>query len=420
MQSSKKGFPTSGLDRQELRERMRQMRCRDVDWRRGRTALHIYHPGDDVLEIAREAYAMFMMENALAPAAFPSLALMEQQVVDGALALLNAPSEASGSFTSGGTESIFLALKSARDYARARGGNGQSPAEIILSRTAHPAFDKAAEYLGIKVVRIHTKSNLEANLEAMFAAVGDRTIMIVASAPAFPYGMVDPVTEIARFAQQRDVWLHVDACIGGFLAPFAKRLGYPVPDFDFTIPGVRSMSADLHKFGYAAKGASLVLYAHRDYAKYQHTEFSNWPKGKYRTATVSGTRPGGAIAAAWAVMNYLGEDGYLRLSSRAMKVWREYLTRLDAVSELAIVGKPHLAVVSFASTRKDLDVFAVADALGEGGWYVSRLAEPPGIHQIVNLAHESIIDEYFDDLSAAVRKVRNLSLKTVTPEVITY
>jgi sphinganine-1-phosphate aldolase len=420
MQFSKKGFPTSGLDRRELRERMSQMRCRDVDWRRGRTALHIYHPGDDVLEVAREAYAMFMMENALAPAAFPSLALMEQEVIDGALALLNACSEASGSFTSGGTESIFLAVKSARDHARARSSGGQVTAEIVVSRTAHPAFDKAAEYLGIKVVRIHTKPNLDADLEAMFAAVSDRTIMIVASAPAFPYGMIDPVAEIARFARERDVWLHVDACIGGFLAPFARRLGYPVPDFDFSIPGVRSISADLHKFGYAAKGASLVLYAHRDYAKYQHTEFSNWPKGKYRTTTMSGTRPGGAIAAAWAVMNYLGEEGYLRLSSRVMKVWREYLARLEGVPELAIVGTPHLAVVSFASTRRDVDVFAAADVLCERGWYVSRLAEPPGIHQIVNLAHENIIDDYFGDLSAAIRKVRNLSLKTVTPEVITY
>jgi glutamate/tyrosine decarboxylase-like PLP-dependent enzyme len=413
-------FPKVGTDWEELRARMIDLRGKDVGWRDGRTALHVYYPGDDVLHVAREAYGMFMMENALAPLAFPSLAAMERDLVGAAIALFGGSSDACGSLTSGGTESIFLALKAARDWTRASRPDVGQPFEIVLPRTAHPAFDKAAQYLGIAVTRVPTRLNYDIDIERLFDAVNSNTIMMVASAPNFPYGAIDPISEIAELALQRRLWLHVDACVGGFLAPFAKKLGHHIPDFDFSLPGVRSLSADLHKYGYAAKGASLVLFAHRDYASFQGTEFSNWPKGKYYTPTMLGTRPGGATAAAWAVMHYLGEEGYLRLASRVMKTWKAYADRVQRIPELAVIGAPHLAILSFASVVEQVDIFAVANELAERGWYMSKLAEPAGIHQIINLAHENVIDRYFGEIENAIRKVYSRSIRALDRNVMTY
>jgi sphinganine-1-phosphate aldolase len=413
-------FPKVGTSWNELRAKMLELRERDVDWRSGRTALHVYYAGEDVLNVAREAYGMFMMENALAPLAFPSLGEMENDLVEAAVGLFQGSSNASGSLTSGGTESIFLALKTARDWTRVSRPNVVEPFEIVLPRTAHPAFDKAAQYLGMVTIRVPTTANCNIDVEQLFEAVNAHTIMVVASAPNFAYGMVDPVPEIAELALERDLWLHVDACVGGFLAPFAKKLGYFIPEFDFSVPGVRSLSADLHKYGYAAKGASLVIFSDRHYAQYQGTEFSDWPKGRYYTPTMLGTRSGGTIAAAWAVLHYLGEDGYLKLASRVMNLWKTYLASVQRIPELTIVGSPHLAILSFASATKELDIFAVANELAGRGWYMSRLAEPAGIHQIVNLAHENAVGRYFDEVESAVRKVFKHSIRAKDRDVVTY
>ncbi len=345
---------------------------------------------------------------------------MERELVGAAVELFRGSSNATGSLTSGGTESIFLAMKAARDWTRASRPDMEEPFEIVMPRTVHPAFDKAAHYLGMTTTRVSTTASHEIDVGRLFDAVSSRTIMMVASAPNFPYGTVDPIREIARRALERDLWLHVDACVGGFLAPFAKKLGYVIPDFDFGVPGVRSLSADLHKFGYAAKGASLVLFSHRDYSRFQGTEFSDWPKGRYFTPTMLGTRPGGATAAAWAVMNYLGEEGYLRLSARVMNVWKEYAARVRQIPELEVIGAPHLAVLSFTSVVEEVDIFAVANELGERGWYMSRLAEPAGIHQIINLVHESVIDGYFDDVESAIQKIYRYSIRARDRSVVTY
>lgn len=413
-------FPSVGMSWTDLRARMLDLRRRDVDWRAGRAALHVYYPGDDVLNVAREAYGMFMMENALAPLAFPSVAQMEHELVQAASGLFRAPTQACGSITSGGTESIFLALKAARDWTRSSRPGVPEPFQIVLPRTAHPAFDKAAQYLGMVAVRVPTGPTYNMESERLIDAVNLNTMMVVASAPNLPYGIVDPIPEIAKLALERDLWLHVDACIGGFLAPFAKTLGYDIPDFDFSLPGVRSLSADMHKYGYAAKGASILLFSDRRYSEYQATEFSHWPKGSYRTHTILGTRSGGAIAAAWAVMHYLGEDGYLRLSSRVMDIWKSYASRVQNIPELGIVGAPHLAILAFASVTEKLDIFAVANELASRGWYMSRLAEPAGIHQIINLAHENILDRYFEEVQRAVRNVVKHSIKAKNRDVVTY
>jgi sphinganine-1-phosphate aldolase len=413
------GFPKVGTSWDELRGRMLDMSRRDVDWRGGRSALHVYFAGEDVLSVARESYAMFMSENALAPAAFPSLAAMERDIVGAALDLLHAPEGATGYVTSGGTESILLAMKAARDWSLKFRKRADATPEIVMPRTTHPAFDKAAQYLGLKTVRVPTAADYRADPRGLAAAITDRTIMLVASAPALPYGLIDPVVEIAGVAREHDVWLHVDACIGGFIAPFAKKLGYSIPTFDFSVPGVRSISADLHKYGYAAKGASVILYSRADFGEYQCTEFSNWPKGKYYTPTLAGTRSGGAIAAAWAVLHYLGESGYLDLTSRVMKTWQKYMAGIDAIPELSLVGAPHLVILSFGS--RVIDIFAVAQKLAQKHWYISRINEPHGIHQMVNLAHEPAVEEYLCDLAAAVAQTRSSAMQADDClEVTTY
>ena len=249
-------FPKKRTDWSVLRERMISFREADVDWQRGRSSLHVYHAGDDVLEVARNAYVMFMTENALAPAAFPSLAHMESEIIDAALALFQAPRDARGNVTSGGTESIFLAVKAARDWNAARRAQRRNPGEILLPSTAHPAFDKAAHYLGLLPIRVATGANFRADVEAMAAKISERTLMIVGSAPSLPFGLFDPIDRLGDLAREHGLWLHVDACIGGYLTPFVRKLGHPAPAFDFSVPGVRSLSADLHKYGYAAKGAS--------------------------------------------------------------------------------------------------------------------------------------------------------------------
>jgi glutamate/tyrosine decarboxylase-like PLP-dependent enzyme len=412
------GFPKSGASWDELKRRMRDMSRNDVDWRGGRAPLHVYYAGDDVLAVARDAYGMFISENALAPAAFPSVATMEREIVDAALDLLHAPSGAVGSMTSGGTESILLAMKAARDWSRDSRRGGRSTPEIVLPRSAHPAFDKAAQYLGIKPVRLPATANYRADSALMAAAINENTIMLAASAPALPYGSVDPIADIAQVALDHDVWLHVDACIGGFIAPFAGKLGYSVPPFDFAVPGVRSVSADLHKYGYTAKGASLILYADAKFATHQSTEFVDWPKGKYHTPTLAGTRSGGVIAAAWAVLHYLGEDGYLALTSRVMRTWRRYVEGIRAIPELYVIGAPDLAIVSFGSNVVDIN--AVSQHLSQKQWYVSRITEPKGIHQMVNPAHEAIVDEYLHDVTAAIAQARSSAARIDCLEVTTY
>jgi sphinganine-1-phosphate aldolase len=414
----RKRFPKTGTDWATLKDRMSEMRRRDVRWREGRAPMHVYYAGQDVLEVVEEAHRMFMWENALAPAAFPSLAKMEAEVVQCALDLFGGGPDAAGSITTGGTESIILAMKAARDRSIKHGLLGPSQPEVLMPRTAHAIFDKAAHFLGLRPVRTPVDTNFQADIEAIAANITERTALLVASAPSLPYGIIDPVESIGRLALEHDIWLHVDACIGGYLAPFAKKLGYPVPQFDLSVPGVRSMSADLHKYGFAAKGASTILYSNAESHSYQFTEFSDWPKGKYFTPTMVGSRSGGPIAAAWAVMNYLGEEGYLDLARRILDTRRSYIEGILEIGEFEILGSPHLALYSFAS--REIDIEAVGDEMERMGWYISRISEPKGIHQMVNLAHEPIVDAYMRDLKMSTDRVRKHSLKGRNVEVVTY
>jgi glutamate/tyrosine decarboxylase-like PLP-dependent enzyme len=395
-------LPETGSDWGSLRERLVGLGARDVDWRHARTAVYVFHAGDDVLAVAKEAYALYQSENALGPLAFPSLKQMEDEVTGIGLSLLNAPEGAKGSMTSGGTESILLAVKACRDQARARGAD-TSGAELVIPRSAHPAFDKAAHYLGLRIVRVPVAEDLRADVAATAAAIGPRTLMIVGSAPCFPFGLVDPIDALSDLALERGVWLHVDACVGGWFAPFARMNGVPLPAFDFALPGVRSISADLHKYGYAAKGASTIFHRSEEQWRHQIFSFDDWPAGGMTTPTMAGTRPGGAIAAAWAVLHYLGVEGYREKARIVCDTRAKLMAAIRTMDGMRTFGDPQLGLFAYGSER--VDPFAVWGRLVRRGWFSGLTTEPRGIHQMLSPAHAAVADEYLADLAASVEEV---------------
>jgi glutamate/tyrosine decarboxylase-like PLP-dependent enzyme len=375
---------------------MRELAARDVKWRDGRTGMYVFNAGEDVERVKKAAYAMFSEENGLGPMAFPSLARMEREVVAHALALLHAPEDAGGAMTSGGTDSIVMAVKTARDYARSHRLEGQG--NLVTPFTAHPAFHKAAMMMDLEVRRVPTK-DLLADAAAMEAACDANTIMIVGSAPCFPFGLIDPLEEISEVARRKNLWLHVDACVGGFLAPFVEMNGAKLPAWDFRVPGVRSISSDLHKYGYCSKGASTLLF--RDKAMKDHMVFDAgpWPMGRMLTPTLAGTRPGGAIAAAWAVLNYLGVEGYRAKQALVVEA-REKIEAGVAKLGFRVLGKPQLGIVSF--THDHADCFAVLRGMYKRGWMTASNVDPPSLHLMLSPKHTEVAGEYLSDLEASM------------------
>lgn len=372
----------------------------DVRWREGKTAVYVFNAGPEVEAVQKAAYVRFMSENGLGPLAFPSLKRMEQEVVGFGLDLLHGPDEAVGTITSGGTDSITMAMKAARDYARKENGV-LGPLNIVLPRSAHPAFDKAAAVMEIEVRRTPLKGFL-ADPEAMAAAADGSTVMIVGSAPCFPYGLIDPIEALSDLAQARGLWLHVDACVGGYIAPFVRMNGADIPPFDFELPGVWSMSADLHKYGYCAKGASTVFFRSAELQRFMGFDFKDWPGGRMFTPTLAGTRPGGAISAAWAVMNFLGVAGY-RVKQGLVTQTRERIERGVEALGFSVIGRPQLGLVAFA--RPDVDGLAVWAKLRERGWFTSLTTEPAGLHLMLSPFHAEVADVYLADLAWALEEV---------------
>lgn len=396
-------MPTEGRPWSEVRAEMLSRGAGDVAWREGKTAVYVFNAGEDVHTLQHEAYGLFMAENGLGPLAFPSLAQMEKDVISMALGLLHGPEGAAGAITSGGTDSITMAIKTARDYARAN-GKPQDRANIVIPRSGHLAFHKAALLMDIEIrsVPLKTDGSYEADPAAMADAIDEATIMVVGSAPNFPHGIIDPIAELGAVAEAHGVWLHVDACVGGYFAPFARMSGVPVPDFDFAVPAVKSMSADLHKYGYCAKGASTILFRSAELYKHMPFTLSDWSGAPMKTPTLAGTRPGGAISAAWAVMNVLGVSGYRQKQGVVCKT-RERIE--DGVKALGfeILGKPLLGLVAFR--HPDADTLALYSAMRQRGWFTSFTVEPPSLHLMLSPKHAEVAEDYLRDLAASLEAV---------------
>ncbi|HSK01846.1 MAG TPA: aminotransferase class V-fold PLP-dependent enzyme [Kofleriaceae bacterium] len=409
-------IPERGRPAEEILAELAARAGRDADWRGGRVFSLVYHAGEAHEHLLQRAHALFASANLLNPMAFPSLKGMERELVEMAGRLLHCAG-AVGTVTSGGTESILCAVAAYRDRARRERSWIRRP-ELVVPSTIHPAFDKAAHYLGVRLVKVPIRPDLRADPRAMARAIGRRTIGLVASAPQYPHGVVDPIGELGVLAQDRGLPLHVDACVGGFLLPWLEQLGRPIPRWDFRVPGVTSISADLHKFGYAGKGASLLLWRSIESMRHQFFVATDFPGGIYASPTLLGTRPGGPIAAAWAALHALGEDGYRALAAAAADAADRLRAGIAAIPGLALLGEPHASIVAYATTASEsrafgargaavgLDVYAIADRLEARGWTVDRQHRPASIHLTVTANHGPIVDIYLADLAAAVDEVR--------------
>lgn len=397
-------IPATGAPAEAILAALRDRKAQDRDWRRGRLAVYFYWLDEELERVQQQAYLAYWTENNLGQRAFPSLKSLEDEVIGMALSLLGGGEGAGGTFTSGGSESIFLAMMAARNRARAR--RGTTRPNIVLPDSAHLTFDRAAEALGLVVRRVPIGADLRADVAAMEARMDDETVAVVGSAPNYPFGTFDPIAELAAMAARRGAWMHVDACVGGFLAPYVRRLGHEIPAFELSVPGVTSLSADIHKHGMAPKGASLLLVADAADREWHRFESRAWQRGPYAAYTTQGTRPGGAVAAAWAAMNHLGDEGYLRCARLIMEAKAIMTAGIAAIPGLGVLQPSDLGIFVWHATDPTLDIGKVAAALDAEGWLVGRQQEPDGIHLHLNPIHRSVAEEYVEAVSRAVAAAR--------------
>ena len=392
-------LPKQGIGRESLFEEMRRRKQRDADWRGARTFSLVYPSHEDVEQVVEEANLLYLHENALNPFRFPSLREMEVEVVEMTGGLLHAPEGFGGAMTSGGTESIIMATLAARE--RARKERGVERPELVAPFSAHPAFAKAAKYLGIELHQVPLDDDYRARVDEAERLVNENTVLVVGSAPNYPFGTVDPIPELSALAAERGISFHTDSCLGSFLLPFYERLGEPVPPFDFRVPGVTTMSADVHKYGYCTKGASVVLHRTDENLKQNQLFFwDRWPGGIYASFAMAGARPAAPIAAAWAILNHLGEEGYVELAARIRDTTSALKAGIRAIPGLHVWGEPVMSVFSFGS--ETLDIFAVGDVMDQRGWHLDRQKGPDALHLMVSPEHHKVVEPFLADLREAV------------------
>ncbi|HTN78259.1 MAG TPA: aspartate aminotransferase family protein [Acidimicrobiales bacterium] len=398
-------LPEHGLPRDEVLARLEAMRDRDVDWRSGRAFTLAYHAGDEILGLQADAFVRFMDDNGLNPDAFPSSRQLQADVVSMVCTLLQGGSEAAGFLTTGGTESLLMAVKAARE--RGRRERGIERPEMVLPTTAHAAFEKGAHYFGVESVRVPVRDDYRADPDAMADAITDSTVLVVGSAPQYPQGVIDPIESIASLAADRGISCHVDACMGGITLPMLERLGYLIPPWSFRVPGVTSISVDLHKYGYTAKGASVIAHRTRELRADQTFFTDSWLGGAYGSSAILGTKSVGPWAAAWAVMQHLGVEGYVRLTADARRATEQLIAAVRSIPGLVVRGEPDATLVAFGSDDDALDVFAVGDGLLRRGWYLDRQGPPPSLHATVNAVHAIVMNDFVADLRSAAEEARS-------------
>ena len=381
---------------------------KDMDWKAGKVFCYTYDPGTNPAEVTREAYMQFLSENGLDPTVFPSLLKLETDVVRMVINLLRGDANAVGNLTSGGTESIMLAVKTARDMARFTKPHIKEP-EMIVPKTAHAAFHKAAHYLSVKPVIVDIDpQTFQVRAEDMEKAITENTILLVASAPSYSQGVIDPIREIGSIAQKHNLLFHVDACVGGIHLSFMRQLGYDVPDFDFTVPGVTSISTDLHKYGYAAKGCSSIMYRSKDLRRFQIFACTDTTGYTLINPTMLSSKSGGPFAGAWAVLNFLGQEGYKRNIQTVQDATQKIIDGIQAIPELRILGKPAMSLLSFASDS--INVYQLADEMAKRGWFIqgqfSTPLTPRNLHLSISFGNAGNADVLLQDLRECVELVK--------------
>ncbi len=411
-------IPQNGLSKEEILSALQAFKAHDMDWKAGKVWCYVYNPGEDPAEVTREAYVSYLSENGLDPTVFPSLLKVETDVVRAVINLLHGDSNAVGHLTSGGTESIMLAVKTARDKARVERSEVTQP-EMVLPKTAHAAFHKAAHYLSVKPIVVDIDpQTFKVRAEDMRAAITPNTIMLVASAPSYSQGVIDPIEEIGKIAQEADLLFHVDACVGGLHLSFMRKLGYDVPDFDFSVPGVTSISTDLHKYGYAAKGCSAILYRSKDIRKYQIFASTDTTGYTLINPTMLSSRTGGPMAGAWAILNFLGEEGYKKIVQEVQEATKNLIDGVNSIEGLQVLGEPVMSMFSFKSDV--VNVYQLADEMSKRDWYIqgqfSTPFTPRNLHISVNLGTVHNVEALLKDLRECVEVVKGM--QPIDPDAI--
>lgn len=381
-----------------------EKRTNDVRWADGKTFGMVYDGGPSVHDVAERAAQLYLHENALNTQAFPSLAAIQREVVGWTASLLHGDDAVAGFLTSGGTESILCAVLAARERAAAE-RNITEP-EIVLAETAHAAFHKAAHNFGLTIRKAPVRADFTADVDAMTAMVNENTAIVVGSAPQYPQGVQDDIVAIAELASSVGANCHVDACMGGFVLPFAERLGREVQPWDFRVDGVTTISADIHKLGYAPKGVSVILHRTKQSRQYQTFVFDDWLGGFYASPNMQGTRSGLPMACAWAVMQHLGIDGYVELTRQTLINADRMRAGIMAIDGVRVLGDGEFHLVAMTGEPDSgVDAFALGDALLRRGWYHDRQTPPDNLHSTVSNTNTGVIDDYLEDLAACVAEV---------------
>ncbi|NQV15683.1 aspartate aminotransferase family protein [bacterium] len=399
-------MPETGLEHAEILAQMKQYGGEDVNYQDSRTWSLVYHLDEKHTDFLKQAYGLYFSENALNPMAFKSLKRFETDVINMTASMFHGGKKAVGTLTSGGTESCLLPVLTYRDLAKSKRKLPFRP-EMIVPQSAHVAWSKAAKYFGVKIRYAPLKSDFSVDVEAVRKLINRRTILLMGSAPSYPHGVIDPIGELSNVAQQHNIPLHVDACLGGFLLPFIEKNGGTVPPFDFRLAGVTSISADVHKYGFAAKGASTVIYRSMKYMQHQFFIDEDWPGGVFASPALLGTRPGGSFAAAWAAIHALGVKGYCENARQIMKVTDQLQSGIKAIEGLKILGKPDMSVFAFNCSEENLNIFAIGDQMDALGWHIDRVQRPEGLHIMVTPGHAKIVSQYLSDLKTSVETVRS-------------
>lgn len=396
-------IPAHGRNRDDILTMMRELRDREeARWSDGFASGSVYHGDPDHVAFLSDVYALHSQTNPLHADLWPSITKFDGEIVRMTAAMLNGGDDVVGTVSSGGTESILLAMKAYRDRGH---GNGIERPAMVVADTAHAAFDKAAQYFGIEKITVPPAADGRADVAATAAAITPSTVVIVGSAPNFPNGLIDPIEDLAALAADRGIGMHVDACLGGFVLPWAEKLGYAVPPFDFRVAGVTSMSADTHKYGYAAKGTSVVLYRGNELRHFQYYTTASWTGGLYYSPTFAGSRPGALIAQCWAAMVAMGEDGYLDAVRRIVETAAAVKAAVRGIPGLEVIGDP-LFDVAFRSD--EVNIWGVLDEMSKHGWSLNGLQHPAAMHLCVTLRHTQagVIDRFAADLAECVEYVR--------------
>ena len=403
-------LPEVGRARADLLAEIRELTAgEEAKWRDGFASGAVYNGDQEHIDFLNEVYALNSQANPLHPDLWPSAVKFEAEIVAMTATMLGGGDAGvptvCGTVSSGGTESIMLAMRTYRDRAKAE--RGITEPEMVVPVSAHAAFDKASHYFGITLVPVPLDADWRADVGAAEAAITDNTIALVGSAPGFPHGIIDPIDDLSELARNAGVGFHTDCCLGGFVLPWAEKLGYDVPAFDFRLPGVTSISADTHKFGYAAKGTSVVLYRTPEIRMHQYYRTATWMGGLYYSPTFAGSRPGALSAECWAAMVAFGEEGYLAATKKILEAGEVIRKGIDDMPQLEVIGNP-LWVIAF--TSDSLDVYGISDQMGQRGWSLNGLQRPAAAHICVTLRHTQpgVADRFVSDLRDSVEALAGM------------